>query len=221
VILPELVALRGVPQAKRVPGDAFDHTLAAVDAAPASVPDARMAALLHDLGKATTLEHGHFIGHEDVGARLADAVLRRLRYPRARAGRIVAAIRHHMYGYDDSWSDAAVRRFIRRLAGADRQLLFALRTADDAASGVGDEGPRVQGELERRIGEQLEREPGLLLDRRLAIDGHDLQRELGLPPGPEVGRILDSLTEAVLDDPTRNERDALLALARTLVTPGR
>jgi len=218
VILPELVALRGVPQAKRAPGDALDHTLAAVYAAPASVPDARMAALLHDLGKATTLEHGHFIGHEEVGARLADAVLGRLRYPRARAGRIVEAIRHHMYGYDDSWSDAAVRRFIRRLAGVDRQLLFALRAADDAASGVGEEGPRVQGELERRIGEQLEREPGLLLDRRLAVDGHDLQRELGLPPGPEIGRVLDSLTEAVLDDPTRNEREALLALARTMVS---
>jgi tRNA nucleotidyltransferase (CCA-adding enzyme) len=176
-----------------------------------------MASLLHDLGKATTGGRGHFIGHEEVGARLAGEVLGRLRYPRARAARIVEAIRHHMYGYDDSWSDAAVRRFIRRLAGVDRELLFALRAADDAASGVGEEGPRLQGELERRIDEQLEQEPGLLVDRRLAVDGHDLQRELGLPPGPEVGRLLDRLTEAVLDDPTRNERDALLVLARDMV----
>ena len=217
VILPELAALRGVPQAKRVTGDALDHTLAAVDAAGAAVPDTRMSALLHDLGKATTGEGGHFIGHEEVGARLADAVLERLRFPRARAGRMVEVIRHHMYGYDDGWTDAAVRRFIRRLAGVDRELLFALRAADDAASGVGDEGPRVQRELEGRIGEQLEREPGLLVDRRLTVDGHDLQRELGLPPGPEVGRILDRLTEAVLDDPKLNEREALLVLARTMV----
>jgi tRNA nucleotidyltransferase/poly(A) polymerase len=222
VVLPELAALRGVPQDKPAAGDALDHTLAAVDAAPPVAPlDARLTALLHDIGKATTMADGHFIGHEEVGADLAAAVLARLRVPRWRAERIVAAIRQHMYHYEGSWTDAAVRRFIRRTDGVDRDLLFSLRRADNAASGVAAAGERNQDELERRIADEIERQPGLLVDRRLAIDGHDLQRELGLAPGPRIGRVLGGLMEAVLEDPSRNERDSLLSLARELAGSGR
>ena len=211
VILPELAALRGVPQSKAIPGDALDHTLAAVDAAP---PDVRLAALLHDIGKATTLRDGHFIGHDTVGAELAAGILRRLRIPSASAARIVGAIRHHMYDYEPTWTDAAVRRFIRRTAQVDRRLLFDLRRADNAASGVGPIGEENQAQLEARIVEQLAGQPDLLMHRRLAIDGHDLQSELGMQPGPEIGAVLDRLTEAVLDDPSLNRREKLLELAR-------
>lgn len=217
VILPEVAALRGIPQAKLVPGDALDHTFAAVDAVPPDAPgDTRLAALLHDVGKATTLAGGHFIGHEEVGAGLARAILDRLRFARSRVERIAAVIEHHMYAYEPEWTDAAVRRFIRRLDGVDRDLLFALRRADNAASGVAEEGERYQRELERRIAAELEQQPDLLIRRRLAVDGHDLQAELGLAPGPAVGALLDRLMDAVLDDPAHNERVALLDLARQL-----
>lgn len=215
VILPELAALRGVPQTKLVPGDALDHTFAAVDAVPLGQrPEVRLAALLHDLGKATTLDGGHFIGHDTVGAELAAGILARLRVPGRRATRVVGAVRHHMYAYDASWTDAAVRRFIRRLAGVDREVLFALRRADDAASGVGEAGERVQAELEQRMAAELERLPELLAHRRLAIDGHDLQQQLGIEPGPRVGELLERLAEAVMDDPDLNDRGELLRLAR-------
>lgn len=216
VVLPEVAALRGIPQAKLVPGDALDHTFAAVDVAPPDDPDLRLAVLMHDIGKAKTEGDGHFIGHERVGADMTVAILRRLRLPTARVERIAGVVRNHMFAYEPAWTDAAVRRFIRRLDGVDRGLLFALRRADDAASGVGADGERLQAELERRMAEQLASQPGLLVDRRLAIDGDDLQRELGLEPGPVIGRILDRLTEAVLEDPERNERSTLLADARAL-----
>jgi tRNA nucleotidyltransferase (CCA-adding enzyme) len=218
VILPEVAALRGIPQDKLVPGDALDHTFAAVDAVPPDAPgDTRLAALLHDVGKATTLAAGHFIGHEEVGARVARTILDRLRVARSRVDRIVAVIEHHMYAYEPEWTDAAVRRFIRRLEGVDRDLLFALRRADDTASGVAEEGERYQRELEARIAAELEQQPELLIGRRLAVDGHDLQAELDLPPGPAVGALLDRLTEVVLDDPARNQRATLLDLAREMV----
>lgn len=214
LILPELAALRGVPQAKLVPGDALDHTLAAVDAVPSTDdPSVRLAALLHDVGKATTLAEGHFIGHDRVGAELAAALLDRLRVPGWEAAEIIHAVRHHMYAYEHDWTDAAVRRFIRRLEPIGSALLFALRRADNAASGVGEAGQANQAELERRIAVELDRQPDLLLRNRLAIDGHDLQRELGLEPGPRIGIVLDRLMERVLDDPSLNERVTLLRLA--------
>ncbi len=213
-IAPELAALRGVPQAKIVPGDALDHTLATVDAAPLD-PVVRLAALLHDVGKATTLADGHFIGHERVGADLAGRMLRRLRVSRSMAASIVHAIRHHMYAYDDTWTDAAVRRFTRRIGEPRMPLLFALRRADNAASGVGRIGEANQAALERRIADELAASPDLLRSSRLAIDGTDLQDELGLRPGPQIGRVLDRLMETVLDDPALNRREILLELART------
>jgi tRNA nucleotidyltransferase (CCA-adding enzyme) len=56
----------------------------------------------------------------------------------------------------------------------------------------------------------------LLRDRRLAVDGNDLQAELGLAPGPELGRILGRLADRALDDPSVNRRPTLLALAREI-----
>lgn len=53
----------------------------------------------------------------------------------------------------------------------------------------------------------------------MAIDGDDLMRALGLPPGPVVGRLLNDLFAAITDDPTRNRREELLALASDLL-PG-
>ncbi|MBA3586185.1 MAG: HD domain-containing protein [Chloroflexi bacterium] len=219
-IAPELAALRGVPQAKIVPGDALDHTLATVDAAPRDPVGVRLAALLHDVGKATTLADGHFIGHERVGADLAGRMLRRLRVSRSMAASIVHAIRHHMYAYDDTWTDAAVRRFTRRIGEPRMPLLFALRRADNAASGLGRIGEANQAALERRIADELAASPDLLRSSRLAIDGTDLQDELGLPPGPQIGRVLDRLMETVLDDPALNRREVLLELARTELVLG-
>ena len=123
----------------------------------------RLAALLHDLGKATTLRDGHFIGHERVGAELGGGRPAAAARARALADAVVGAIRNHMYDYDPSWTDAAVRRFIRRLDGVDRELLFALRRADNAPPGSG----RRRREPGRARGadraSRLEAEPGLLV----------------------------------------------------------
>lgn len=216
VILPELAALRGVPQAKAVPGDALDHTLRAVDAADPNHAELRLAALFHDLGKAGTLADGHFYGHEDVGADLAAGVMDRLRFPRATRDAVVHAVRHHMFAYTPDWTDAAVRRFVRRVGRDGLDLLLALRRADNAASGAVEPAAGGVDELVARIG-SAGAEPTEI--RHLALDGEDLQRELGLAPGPEIGRLLDELMEAVLDDPSINERERLLALARTHLDP--
>lgn len=220
VILPEVAALRAIPQAKRIPGDAFDHTLRAVDAAPADPPLVRVAALLHDIGKATTLAGGHFLGHERVGADVAVRVLERLRFPAAEAVAVEHAIRHHMFAYEPGWTDAAVRRFLRRVGPERLDLLLALRRADNLASGVGDAGAVAERELVHRIRSVGAAHPAILAGH-LAIDGHDLQAALGIGPSRAVGEILDALLERVLDDPALNERATLLALAESLAAPAR
>lgn len=211
VLLPELSALRGVPQAKALAGDALEHSLRTADALPAERPQLRLAGLLHDLGKATTLADGHFIGHEVEGANLAAEVLRRLRMPRTDAARIVRLVRHHMFAYTPEWTDAAVRRFIRRVGIDLLDDLFALRAADNAASGAVEPERGGIVELRERVGDAVA--AGGLEQAQLAVDGQVLIAELGLSPGPLIGELLGRLLEAVLDDPALNRRDRLLALA--------
>ncbi|HEX6473936.1 MAG TPA: CCA tRNA nucleotidyltransferase [Candidatus Limnocylindria bacterium] len=211
VLLPELAALRGVPQAKALPGDALDHSLRTVDALPAERYDLRLAGLLHDLGKATTLADGHFIGHEVEGAALAEGVVRRLRLPRVEAARIVRLVRQHMFAYTPDWTDAAVRRFVRRVGADLLDDLFALRAADNAASGAREPATGGVDELRQRVAQVLASDA--LEQGQLAVDGNDLVAALGIEPGPQVGELLRRMLEAVLDDPTQNTPERLLALA--------
>ena len=209
-IAPDLAAQRGIAQNK-IPGeDLWDHTLRAVDAARADHPVVRLAALLHDIGKPSTLADGHFIGHDTVGAVLAGDFLDRLRSPRAVRDRVVHLVHHHMFSYEPTWSDAAVRRFILKVGHDAITELFELREADNIGSGL----PAGAGELDdlrTRVREQIEAEAVLDL-RGLAIDGSDLMSELGMAPGPSLGRILDALLERVIADPALNDRaDALTA----------
>ena len=219
VVAPELARQRGIPQAKIAGDDLWDHTWRTVDAAdPALVdglPLARAAALLHDVGKPATYADGHFVGHDAVGAELAGAWLDGLRAPRTFTARVVNLVRHHMFAYAPEWSDAAIRRFLRRVGPADFELVLDLRAADNVGSGL---AANVDGLEELRARCRAQVAAHVALERGdLAVDGDDLMRALGLAPGPPVGRLLDELLERVLADPMLNERGRLLALAREIV----
>jgi len=215
VISPALAAQRGIPQNKLPGEDLWDHTLRTVDATPADRPVIRLAALVHDIGKPATLADGHFHHHDVVGARLADELLRRLRYPRTAAGEVTHLVRHHMFAVDPGATDAAIRRFIKRIGRTDLDALFALRRADDIGSGMDPDDPDVRA-YRARIDAEIAAEAAL--DRyALAIDGTDLMRELELVPGPRLGRVIDGLVEAVIADPVLNERGSLLLLAQGML----
>jgi tRNA nucleotidyltransferase/poly(A) polymerase len=212
VVLPELAALRGVEQGKVLGGDALDHSLRTADALPASDPVLRLAGLLHDVGKAPTALDGHFIGHESVGATLAEARLRALAFPSADIERVTHLIRHHMVLYSSDWTDAAVRRFLRRVGADQVDDVLVLRRADTAASA----GPETRDAAADELSERLAfvRRDAVLGVRDLALDGNDLIAECGMTPGPRIGLALAHLLEVVTEDPSLNTRDRLLVEAR-------
>jgi tRNA nucleotidyltransferase (CCA-adding enzyme) len=213
-LAPELAAQRGVPQNK-VPGeDLWDHTLRAVDGAVREPSRIRMAALLHDIAKPATMADGRFVGHETLGAEQARTLLDRWRWRTDERDRITHLIRHHMFGYQSKWSDAAVRRFIAKVGIDQIDDLYRLRQADNIGSG---REPDAGGLPELRARVAAELAAGVALDLHgLAVDGRDLMEEFGWQPGPVVGRTLERLLDRVIGDPALNTRERLLAVARSM-----
>jgi tRNA nucleotidyltransferase (CCA-adding enzyme) len=211
--LPELTRGYGVTQNRFHAWDVWDHSLKTCDAAPADKPLVRWAALLHDIGKVDTkeLRDGDytFYRHQEVGAEQAAVLLERLRFPNDERLAIVRLVREHMFDYRPEWGDGALRRWLRRVGLENVADLFDLRIADVLGNGLKTAFPARLEAMRERL-ETLMSKPQALGVRDLAVNGEDVMRELGIPPGPAVRSALEALLEEVLDDPTRNTRDILL-----------
>ena len=119
-----------------------------------------------------------------------------------------------MFDYRAEWSDAAVRRWVRRVGEDAVADLFDVRIADMLGNGLKTGFPGQLEPLRRRIERVLAGSHALHV-RDLAVDGGDVMRALGVGPGPAVGEALAALLEEVIEDPSRNTRERLLArLAR-------
>src|SRR5262245_1169657 len=212
--LPELAEGIGVPQNRFHAYDVYFHSLYTCDAAPRDKLAVRWAALLHDIGKpATRVERdgeGTFYNHQFVGAEMAGRLLERLRAPADLRERVVHLVREHMFDYRPEWSDAALRRWLRRVGTEHVADLFDLRIADMLGNGLKQGFPVYLDAMRRRI-DTLIAEAQALHVADLAVDGRDVMRVLDIPPGPAVREALEALLEEVLDDPSRNQRDHLLA----------
>jgi len=216
LLLPELARCRGVEQKGHHRFDVLDHSLKACDAVSSDQTLVRLAALFHDLGKPQTMavnDEGNrtFYGHEEVSARLAEEICHRFRYPNATIDFVVHLIRNHMFHYEESWTDAAVRRFVVRIGESNLADAYALRRADMYATEGFGVAADALAPLSNRVRDVLAKTKVLSI-KDLAVDGRDLSQS-GIATGPRMGIILRELLETVLTDPEMNERTRLIELA--------
>jgi poly(A) polymerase/tRNA nucleotidyltransferase (CCA-adding enzyme) len=214
LIMPELEDCFGIEQPPKFHKfDVYWHSLYSIDAAPKGNVTLRMAALLHDLGKPSCKVDYTFYNHDKVGVEIAERILKRLKFSNDDIAKITNLISHHMFNYSADWSDAAVRRFIRRIGGVQNvEDLFALRDADTKAMEHEIESDYLK-ELQKRINKIIQEENALHISD-LKIDGNDVMKTLEIKAGPKIGKVLNSILEKVLDDPKLNERSKLLRLIK-------
>lgn len=215
--LPEVSALRLEVDEHHHHKDVYEHSLTVLEQAialeqartPGEKPDValRLAALLHDIGKPRTrrLEPGGgvtFHHHDVVGARMARKRLAALRFDGETTDAVAALIELHLrfFGYaEGAWTDSAVRRYVRD-AGPLLERLHILTRADVTTRNRRKAArlAAAYDDIERRIGQLREQEE---LDAiRPELDGNDIQRILGIPPGREVGEAYRFLLELRLDE---------------------
>ena len=222
ITAPELLESVGCEQNRYHAFDVWGHAMSCLDAAPIQ-PVLRVAALLHDVGKPRSRAFSDktndytFYEHERIGAEMVEPMLSRLRFSNEQQKHVVALVRHHLICYDSTWSDAAVRRWIRRVSPELVPDLYLLNEADVRGKGR-DCSPDLEALAALKTHVERVLTAGAAFSvRDLAIDGRGLMQELGLKPGPDLGRILKALLDEVVDDPTKNQRESLLERARALL----
>lgn len=168
----------------------------------------RLAGLLHDLGKveADARKESHAL----IGARIARGVLSRLRYPTNVQHAVARIVAGHAFTLGGPIDELHARRF---LAAHGEELAFDLiahKRADLSAKPVPSEEQEALANLARLV-EHERSQPHRIGD--LAVTGDDLLA-IGFAEGPQVGQALAILLDAVVTNPTLNNRDRLLVLAR-------
>lgn len=226
-IMPELHMCHGVEQNKKYhKHDVFTHSVLACDNIEPIIT-LRLAALLHDIGKLQTRDESGangkvtFYSHEVVSARMAKRILKRLNFNKEVIANVAELSYLHMYNYEpEKWTDAAVRRFIRKAKIHEEDLdkmdtfpLFLVRRADRLANGYPHtEVSYRQGLFQKRI-QDIFLKSNVITISDLDIDGEALMREFHLQEGPTVGHVLNYLLSLVLDDQKLNSRDTLIEAA--------
>jgi putative nucleotidyltransferase with HDIG domain len=218
-ILPEMEKCFGVEQ--KSPGrhhiyDVGNHLLMSLKFCKSKDPLTRFATLIHDIGKPQTyrkLETGTitFYNHEMVSTKIAENIADRLKFSNKERDKFIKLIRWHQFTVDEHQTDSAIRRVIRNVGLENMDDMLALRVADRLGGGARETSWRLE-EFKKRLVE-VQKQPFAVRD--LKIDGNDVMKELKLPPGPEVGKILNDLFDKVVEKKIENERETLLKALRS------
>jgi len=174
----------------------------------------RLAALLHDFGKAQTLtrEDGRlrFTGHDAAGARRVVEVMERLRFSRRNSSLLAALVKNHhrvfMLASLKERTFRAKSHFFRATGGEPGVMLLCLALADARATRGGEDPDLLEAVLETL---RFYYEVFLVKKPAPLLTGRDVMESFGLSEGPLVGEVLRKVGEGVETGAVRNRKEAL------------
>jgi poly(A) polymerase len=210
-ILPEATRMHGVQQPPQFhpEGDVWTHTMLLLEKLPPGAsPTLAWGALLHDIGKPATYrapnpadpdDRIRFNGHVEVGVRIAETVLGRLRFSNEDTAQIVALVKNHMrFGDILQMRESTLKRFLRLPRFDEHLALHRL----DCTSCHGDLT------LYNFAKQQYESVPAEHIQPKLLVTGRDLIAA-GYRPGPQFKAMLEAAEDAQLEGRVTTTQEAL------------
>jgi putative nucleotidyltransferase with HDIG domain len=225
-IFPEVISMKGVEQdtLHHSEGDVFVHTLLLLQKAnPGVIP--QFSALLHDVGKHQTqtvhlpkkegeVRRIKFLDHENVGAKMSEEILRRLKFENSVIEKISKIVRFHLRAhFSKDWSAKAVRKFARDCGEELEDILHISEI--DSLSSYGPAGLPKENlipALRKQLGKAIQ----IPIRKKTVLTGEEVMGLLNLSPGKSVGEALLLLQDiedeyAVRGEPL-NPEDAMRLL---------
>ena len=215
-IIPELSPCIGFNQNNKYHMyTVYDHIAHAVSEYHGNDVAIKMALLLHDIGKPEcyTEDHngGHFHGHSVPGARIAEDVMKRLRFDKKTAKEVVELVQYHDSAIEPRVK--VVRRWLNKIGYELFAKLMCVRLADiNAHADIGKESRRKKYEDVYIIAGKIVAEQECLTLKDLAVNGLDIM-SLGVERGPIVGATLNHLLDMVLSGELKNDTESLITEA--------
>jgi poly(A) polymerase len=210
-ILPEVKKLQGVQQPPEYhpEGDVWIHTLLLLEKLPLGAsPTLAWGALLHDIGKPATFrapdpndpkDRIRFNGHVEVGVRIAEEILSRLRFSNEDIAQITALVKNHMRFADVlHMRESTLKRFLRLEHFEEHLALHRM----DCLSSHGDLS------LYDFAREKYETVPSEAIQPSPLITGRDLIAA-GYAPGPRFKKMLEAAEDAQLEGGIATSAEAL------------
>ncbi|HSH96401.1 MAG TPA: CCA tRNA nucleotidyltransferase [Roseimicrobium sp.] len=209
VVLPEMTRFTGCeqPPDHHPEGDVFEHVRRMLDLLPCEASTELVwSVLLHDIAKPLTFSRNpetgriRFYEHEKVGADLAEEILTRLRFPKQQTAAIKACVRHHMQFISVPQMRRSTLRKLFLHPTFDTELDL-LRLDSLGSSGDLALYNQVRSELEA-----FNAMPQLV---QPLVSGDDLMA-LGIPAGPELGKLLSQLRELQLQGELQTRDESIM-----------
>ena len=207
-VLPEIAACAACDQSPdfHPEGNVFNHLRLMLSQLPDDAhPLLPWAVLMHDVAKPQTAEHDsatgsiHFYGHEKLGADMTVEIMSRLRFPKKQIEDVATLVRHHMQFKDaPKMRKATLRRLLMRPT-------FPLELELHRLDCLGSHGLLDVYDFLVEQAEELANQPQIIPP---LLNGNDL-KELGVPPGPEMGALLAEVRDLQLAEELKSRADAL------------
>ena len=221
VILPEFDVCMETPQNN--PHHCYsvgEHTLKAMKAVDGD-KYLRLALLFHDIGKPakkTTDEKGidHFYGHPALSEEMTGGILHMLKFDNDTIYTVKKLVRYHDYETDPTRKNA--RRALTKLGEDICPLLFEVKHGDiEAQSDYKKDAKLEKLHALKEIYEEILEQQQCVSLQTLTVTGRYLMEQAGMMSGKELGEMLKTLLELVVDEPSLNEKEVLLSKARELL----
>lgn len=200
MMIPEFKDLYAVvSQGKHHVKSAWEHTLDVVERTPSTV-NHRLAALLHDVGKAKTMtitEDGniHFNGHQHVSRSIAVRFMTKFKFENSQIEQVRHGIAMHM-NFLENMLPKTIRKFINEMG--KETFLFALDIAE--ADSWGRDRLRLVRDVRQFVLEDkyIREEPSQM---KMPVNGDMIMEKYNIKPGKEVGRLLTIEKEYLFEFP--------------------